>query len=266
MNQHKSTTILIVEDDLALRETLADILSGYHHVIGSDNGAEALEILQNCKPDLLLLDVMLPFPLDGFSVLRVLKNDPVLSLIPVILMSGIKTEQTILEGLKMGANDYIVKPFRSAELLLKCNNLINMRLKIEQKVEREMFIKTPQVFQFDIESEFKQKFENITRAMVEGSDFTVPNIASKMLMSISTLERWTKKIYNMTPKQYIQHTKLTTAEIYLRQRLTSVNEIAYTLGFSSVSYFCLSFKKKYGKTPKAYMRFPAKAEPVIMHS
>lgn len=265
MIHYKSTTILIVEDDVALRETLTEMLSGYHHVIGVDNGAEALEILQTRKPDLLLLDVMLPFPLDGFSVLRMVKNDPVLSLTPVILMSGIKTEQTILEGLKMGANDYIVKPFRAAELLLKCNNLISMRLKIVQKVERDLFIKTPEVFPFDIESEFKQKFENITRSMVEGSDFTVPNIAQKMLMSISTLERWTKKIYNMTPKQYIQNTKLTKAEICLRQRLTSVNEIAYTLGFSSVSYFCLSFKKKYGKTPKAYMRFPAKEETVMMH-
>lgn len=264
MAEYKNTTILIVEDDYELRHTLAEILSGYHQVIEADSGAEALEVLKNQKPDLLLLDVMLPFPLDGFSVLRVLKNDPILSLIPVILMSGIKTEQTILEGLKMGANDYIVKPFRSAELLLKCNNLINMRLKILQKVERELFIKTPEVYQFDAESEFKKKFENITKSMVEGSDFTVPNIANKMLMSISTLERWTKKIYNMTPKQYIQNTKLTKAEIYLRQRLTSVNEIAYTLGFSSVSYFCLSFKKKYGKSPKAYMRFPTKTDPLTI--
>jgi len=264
MAEYKGTTILVVEDDLDLRQTLAESLSSYHNVIEAESGIVALDILKTQKPDLVLLDVMLPFPLDGFSVLRVLKNDPVLSLIPVILMSGIKTEQTILEGLMMGANDYIVKPFRAAELQLKCNNLIAMRQKILQKVEREMFIKTPEVYQFDIESEFKKKFENITKAMVEGSDFTVPNIANKMSMSISTLERWTKKIYNMTPKQYIQNTKLTKAEIFLRQRLTSVNEIAYTLGFSSVSYFCLSFKKKYGKSPKAYMRFPTKADSLTL--
>ena len=254
MSENKfNSTVLVVEDNDDLRMNLAAGLSLQHNVLQAPNGQVALDLLQNETPDLILLDIMLPFPLDGFSILRFLKNDHRLNLVPVILISGLKSEQTVMEGLKMGANDFIEKPFKINELLLKCNNLISIRSSLKQSLERELVLKMPENAMVDMESDFKSKFEKHVESFMDGPNFSIPMLAEKMLMSVSTLERWTKRIYNTTPKQYILDMKLSKAEIYLRQNLGSVNSIAYNLGFGSVSYFCVSFKKKYGKTPKSFM-------------
>ncbi len=257
MTTNKNNTVLIVEDNEDLRKNLTESLAIQHNVRSAENGSVALEMLKTESPDLILLDIMLPFPLDGFSILRHLKNEPRLSLIPVILVSGLKSDQIIMDGLKLGANDFIVKPFKLNELLLKCNNLINIKNNLKQSFEREVYLKIPNSVELDVEAEFKKKFESVVENFIEGSQNSVPLIAEKMLMSVSTLERWTRRLYNTTPKQFILNLKLNKAEIYLRQRLGSVNEIAYNLGFNSVSYFCVCFKKKYGKTPKTMMRSAA---------
>ena len=136
MSENKfNSTVLVVEDNDDLRMNLAVGLSMQHNVTQAPNGQVALDMLQKETPDLILLDIMLPFPLDGFSILRFLKNDHRLALVPVILISGLKSEQTVMEGLKMGANDFIEKPFKINELLLKCNNLISIRSSLKQSLE-----------------------------------------------------------------------------------------------------------------------------------
>lgn len=254
IQNEQKTKILVVEDNEDLRANLVTSLSFKHDVISAENGQVALKLLETEMPDLILLDIMLPFPLDGFSILRFLKHEPRLALIPVILVSGLKAEQTILEGLKMGANDFIVKPFKINELLLKCNNLISLRVQMHHQLEREWVLKEPENELMDVDAEFKSKFEKAVEGFVEGAQDSIPFLAEKMLMSVSTLERWTKRIYDTTPKQYILNQKLSKAAIYLRQNLGSVNHIAYNLGFNSVSYFCVCFKKKYGRTPKSFVR------------
>jgi AraC-like DNA-binding protein len=82
----------------------------------------------------------------------------------------------------------------------------------------------------------------------------VEEIASKMLMSVSTLERWMKKIYGKSPRKFMLSYKLAKAEIMLRQNMGSVKDIAYILGFNSVSYFCKCFKEKYGTSPLQYTK------------
>ena len=256
-----NSTVLIVEDNNSLRETLYDILSIHHKVYKAESGTTALETLETLTPDLILLDIMLPFPLDGFSILRILKNEPKLSSIPVILISALSSEQKISEGLEMGANDYIVKPFVMNELLLKTRNLIAIRQKMKQHFENDTMLKIATDTIGDFESDFKRKFESIAENMIENSDNTIPSIAEKMSMSISTLERWTKKIYGMTPKKFILNIKIIKAEILLRQNMGSVKDVAYTMGFNSVPYFCLCFRKKYGNSPKSFTSYPEKIQP-----
>ena len=175
-----NSTVLIVEDNNSLRETLYDILSIHHKVYKAESGTTALETLETLTPDLILLDIMLPFPLDGFSILRILKNEPKLSSIPVILISALSSEQKISEGLEMGANDYIVKPFVMNELLLKTRNLIAIRQKMKQHFENDTMLKIATNTIGDFESDFKRKFESIAENMIENSDNTIPSIAEKM--------------------------------------------------------------------------------------
>jgi len=111
------TTVFVVEDDAAIRRGLVDTLAaGGYATIESGHGGEALEIALSAEYDLMLLDIMLP-GLDGFSVLeRLRKSRPA---VPVIMLTARGDEQDRVRGLKIGADDYVVKPFSALELLAR---------------------------------------------------------------------------------------------------------------------------------------------------
>ncbi len=129
-------TVCIVEDNEQLREALVELLGNEFGITALENGSKLIEYLEVKIPDLILLDIMLPFPLDGFSILRLLKNNEALAAIPVILMSAINSEDKITEGLELGANDYIVKPFKSNNLFLKIRNQVAVHKQKQATIEK----------------------------------------------------------------------------------------------------------------------------------
>ena len=252
MNMKKKYRILIVEDSRILRLSLEEILSEDYEVVIATDGKEALTAVQQQLPDIILLDLMLPMPLDGFSLLRLLKNNLETAIIPVIIMSALSSEDKIMEGLESGANDYLVKPFKSKEMVLKIRNIIDLMHKRNLKNEIDKnFGNLAMHSSLQIDSA-DNSFESIVERLAEDSHMTIPEIARKLSVSVSRLERLIKNKYRVTPKQYITNVKLQKAEILLRQRNNTVKEISYQLGFNSVAYFCQCFKKKYGKPPKVY--------------
>jgi DNA-binding response OmpR family regulator len=254
MNDAKST-ILIVEDNKQLRESLTECLKLKHDVIAAANGEQAMNILNTKIPDLILLDIMLPFPLDGFSIIRLIKSNPRTAYIPVILMSALGTDDKITQGLELGANDYLVKPVKVYDLLLKIQNLIRLKKQLVQNFEKEILLKIPVDKSNSIDAELRKKFETIAEGLTDDETaISIEHIAAQMSMSVSTLGRWTKKIYGMPPKKYILDIRLAKAEILLRQELGNVKDVAHTVGFNSVPYFCQCFKRKYGKSPKSFTR------------
>lgn len=250
----KDTTILMVEDHKELRESLEESLSFTTNVTAVSNGIDCLEMLKKEIPDLILLDIMLPFPLDGFSILRILKNDPRLAGIPVILMSALNSDEKISMGLELGANDYLVKPLRINELLLKVKNLVGIRKEIKNQLEKKSLLKKEDSDISSFEMSFKKNFSSAVDELMDNNTLTVQDLAEKLSMSISTLERWVVKYYNTTPQKYIIRTRLMKAEMMLRQNLGSIKDIAYTTGFNSEPYFCACFKKEYGKSPLAFKK------------
>lgn len=250
MNERKK--VLIVEDTKMLRMSLEVILQETYEVAGAADGNEALEILREFTPDIILLDLMLPYPLDGFSLLRLLKSNPSTNMIPVIIISGMSGEDKIIQGLELGANDFLVKPIKSKELLLKIRNLTGILQVNEEKVKQKRLLASKNLNSSESKDFFEDSFEAIVEKLNEDDLNTIPSIAKRMSVSVSTLERMIKAKYNMTPKQYITEIKLMKAEVLLRQGNTSVKQVSFQSGFNSVAYFCHCFKKKYGKPPKAY--------------
>lgn len=250
MNERKK--VLIVEDTKMLRMSLELILQETYEVAGAADGNEALEILREFTPDIILLDLMLPYPLDGFSLLRLLKSNPSTHMIPVIIISGMSGEDKIIQGLELGANDFLVKPIKSKELLLKIRNLTGILQVNEEKVKQKRLLASKNLSASDSKDFFEDSFEAIVEKLNEDDLNTIPSIAKRMSVSVSTLERMIKAKYNMTPKQYITEIKLMKAEVLLRQGNISVKQVSFQSGFNSVAYFCHCFKKKYGKPPKAY--------------
>jgi DNA-binding response OmpR family regulator len=247
--------ILLIEDYRPLRLSLSEFLSDTYKVYSAENGIDALEIIKQVQIELVILDIMLPFPLDGFAILKMLKNDSKLASIPVIIISALDQEEKILFGLENGANDFLVKPFSEKQLHYKINNLLSVKSSIIKKIETDFVIgnaidkDTTDIFEID----FKKRFDKLVEELVNDQNSSMSTLADKMLVSIATLERWVKKIYGVTPKKYLLNYKLQKAEIMLRQKMGSVNEVAYTLGFNSVSYFCTCFKQKYKQTPNSML-------------
>jgi AraC-like DNA-binding protein len=156
-------------------------------------------------------------------------------------MSAINSEDKITEGLELGANDYIVKPFKSNNLFLKIKNQVAIHKQKQASLEKSELNN----LNYQVDSpvnNFKKQISAIMEDFSDNANISVEEIASKMLMSVSTLERWMKKIYGKSPRKFMLSYKMTKAEILLRQNMGSVKDIAYILGFNSVSYFCKCFK------------------------
>ena len=239
--------ILIIEDSSKLRNILTQILGEHYEISGFGNADEALENFGSINPDIILLDIMLPGSIDGLSFLRIIRMNKNYLHIPVILMSLLSTDAIITEGLKLGANDFIVKPFDLRQLDLKIKNYINLNKELRDKMLLEQNIN------FEVKNEFQevlQKFDMlIEKGIMNDSDIKIEKYALELNMSISTLERVIKKVYKMSPTKYIMKRKLEKADILIRTNQgLSIKEIALTLGFSSLSYFCRCYKIYYSKS------------------
>jgi DNA-binding response OmpR family regulator len=242
--------ILIIEDSDTLRGTILEILSQKYNVIGLCDASQAIQTCSYTKPDIILLDVMLPGSIDGFSFLRIIKNDRDLAYIPVLLMSLLSTNDVIIEGLKLGANDYIVKPFDIVQLDLKIKNQLNVNNQLLEKMRREEHIS------FKIKNENQnilKKFELLLEeTIMAGEDMPIEKYAERLNMSQSTFERMVKKNFKTSPSKYILQRKLKKANILIRgNNGISIKEVSLTLGFSSSSYFSRCYKSFYGRSPSS---------------
>jgi CheY-like chemotaxis protein len=123
--------ILVVDDDSFTRELLTAVLKEYYNITTASNGKEALSLLSSHDFDLILLDWMMP-DLDGISILKAIRKEPVTSAVPVIFISGRIDNDSISRGLIEGANEFISKPFRKSELMEKVKACINSRISAEQ--------------------------------------------------------------------------------------------------------------------------------------
>ncbi len=130
-------TILVVEDDLVQRMLLVKILEakGYG-VIQAEDGEDALDILEESAPDLIISDIVMP-RMDGFEFCRRVKNSPDTQMIPVILVTALDTREDVLKGIDAGANEFLTKPIEPLELSLRVRNAIRTR-KLFQKLEQNL--------------------------------------------------------------------------------------------------------------------------------
>jgi DNA-binding response OmpR family regulator len=250
VNQQEKKKILIVEDSVKLRNILVQILSENYYVTGLNDATIALGKYGELNPDIILLDIMLPGSIDGLSFLRIIKQDHQFKHIPVILMSLLSSDDIILEGLKLGANDYIVKPFDLRQLDLKIKNYINLNNEVRGKAILE------QTIHFDTDNDTQdvlKKFELLLEEnIMKDSEMTIEKYAQALNMSMRTFERLINKNYKMSPAKYIMQRKLKKADILIHSNNSmSIKEIALTLGFSSLPYFCRCYKLYFGKTPSS---------------
>lgn len=252
--------MLIVEDNEAIKQMLENIFHTFYEVITASNGEEALSLVKSEMPTLVLSDVVMP-RMTGTELCRLIKNDFDTCHIPVVLLTARTAVEYNIEGLKIGADDYITKPFNTNLLISRCNNLVNSRRLLQEK-----FSKQPQAYAQMLATNPMDK-EMIDRAMeiieknLDNTDFNVNFFAREMGMARTNLFTKLKAVTGQTPNDFILSIRLKKGAVMLRNNPElNITEISDHIGFSSSRYFSKCFKEMYHVSPMAYRRGEEESE------
>lgn len=246
-------TILLVDDNMEILEVLVDEFEETYRVLTSTNGKEALQILMDEHIDLVICDVMMPI-MDGFEFCKIVKSTFEYSHVPVILLTARNTLKSRIEGLEIGADAYIDKPFEIELLLVQVANLIKNRNHL-----REYFVSSPIVELRSIahthsDTSFLNKLQTIILSNIDDQHLNVDKLAKLMHISRTSLFRKIKSISNLTPNELINITRLKYAAQLLTETDLKIFEISYMVGFSSHTTFGRNFLKQFGVSPTDYQK------------
>jgi len=251
-------TVLIVEDDQGIREYLSEELSENFHVLTAENGLEALQLMEKqTNITLVLSDVLMPW-MNGFELCKKIKASPVLSDIPVILLTALGEIDQRMYGIAEGADDYIRKPFHIEYVKVKIIRLLEERRRLQRKFMQTMQTGGIPIIENDkkIDSSdeiFISQFISLLETSYAKTDISVEKLSEELNISRVHLYRKIKEISGLTPVDYLRNFRLSKAVELLDKRRFSVSEVAYQTGFSSPAYFSKCFKDVFNMTPSEYM-------------
>ena len=246
------STILIVDDNEDILEFLGRILNVKYTILKARNGSEALTILDKEIVQLVISDIMMPL-MDGFELCKILKANLEYSHIPIILLTAKNDIQTKIQGLELGADAYIEKPFSKEHLQAQIASLLNNR-----NIIREYFASSPLVHiksmaHSKADEIFLGTLQDIIKRNIENTDLDVEKLAKIMNMSRITLYRKIKAVSIFTPIELINITRLKRGAELLAEGNHKIFEVSYMIGFSSQSNFSRNFQKQFNITPSEYM-------------
>ncbi len=238
-------SVLIIEDDPSVRENLEELLKfkGFT-VYSSSDGKKGLDMAFKKEPDLIISDIMMP-EMDGYELLRNVRETPSLTNTPVILLTAKTLTESKIMGLEYGADDYVTKPYNAKELVARINNLIEIRRKLKAKA----YLESNQTVVESTEDIFMRELIKLFADNLENSNFTIEDVVVELGLSKSTIQRRVKSITNKTFNQFLREFRLEQAKQIIEQKGGNISEVAFATGFNSVSYFSFSFKNYFGFPP-----------------
>jgi signal transduction histidine kinase/ligand-binding sensor domain-containing protein/CheY-like chemotaxis protein/AraC-like DNA-binding protein len=250
-NQDEKPLILFVEDSEDVRKYVYDLLKTDYDVLLAESGEVGINVTQINLPDLILSDVMMP-GMDGFEFCKKIKSDWKTSHIPVILLTAKVAHQSKLDGLELGADDYITKPFDYKELLIRIKNLIDQRKRLKEKFTKEIIIPSELITNNSSDSEFIKKTIEVIEKNLIDENFNSDVLAKDLFVSRSHLTRKLHSITGQGPGEFIRNYKLKRAAQMIMQNKLSITQIAYEVGFGSPAQFTRAFQKHYNSLPSEY--------------
>lgn len=243
--------ILIVEDNKDLRTLLYARLKKDYHVFQAADGQEGLETALREIPDMILSDIMMP-RMDGIEMSKAIKGDIRTSHIPIIILSAKTGEESKLEGLKAGADDYLTKPFNQDILQVKIHNLIEARKRSQSVFEEQIKIEPSKITVNSLDEKLIKKAIDYTEANISNPDFSVEELSRELGMSRVHLYKKLLSLTGKTPIEFIRVMRLKRAAQLLQESQLTVSEIAYEVGFNNPKYFRKYFKDEFGVLPSQY--------------
>ncbi|MBC7888985.1 MAG: substrate-binding domain-containing protein [Ferruginibacter sp.] len=248
----KDYSILLIEDNDEVRIFLKNQLSKNYEILEAENGNTGLNRAYEIVPDIIISDIMLPGK-DGMAITEALKNDIRTSHIPIIILTAKGSMEHQIEGLKLKADAYIVKPFNFQYLEETIKNLIRNRETLKDHYTSELpneNLKTSTSKKID--RKFVSEFSSIVESNIANENFSVDDICKEIGISRVQLYRKVKAVLGYNVNDYILTVRMQKAKYLLLNEDLSISEISYKVGFSSQAYFATVFKSKFGLTPKGF--------------
>ncbi|GAB3416569.1 two-component regulator propeller domain-containing protein [Niabella aquatica] len=250
---HAKLSLLLVEDEDDMATYLYHQLKNDYYIIKVSNGKDALEKVKTHEPDLILSDVMMP-EMDGVELCKSIKENMNTCHIPVVLLTANDTLEKQLEGLETGADAYIIKPFFPAYLSAVIKSLIQGRKKMRQRSAAMLQLEAKNVEIVNEEEQLLQSCINYIRDNMDEPVLNVEDISKKMNMSRTSLHRKIKVMTGSSPVELIKTIRMKQAAMLLEKSNVTVSEVAYQVGYSSLSYFSSAFNNYWGISPTQYQK------------
>ncbi|AWK06197.1 hypothetical protein HYN56_18980 [Flavobacterium crocinum] len=253
-NKIKTASILIVEDNDEVRDFIKQSLETNYFVYESENGLEGWKTALQIIPDLIISDVMMPI-MDGLELCKKIKTDLRTSHIPVIMLTAKSAPVHHLHGLQHGADAYITKLFSDQILQLKIQNLLSLKVALQQKYS-EQILKLPIIINSESSKDevFLQRLQQIVEENISSTNLDLAFITTEIGMSKSVLYKKFSALTNLSLNEFIKNQRLKHAVELFQKGETSTLTVALQVGFNDVKYFSREFKKKYGITPSEYLK------------
>lgn len=244
----KSPIALIIEDHADVVTYIASCIQNRYNIQTAPNGRVGIEKALELIPDIIICDVMMP-EMDGYEVCSFLKQDERTSHIPIVMLTAKADMDARLEGLRRGADDYLIKPFNREELELRLENLIALRQKIQQHFATFPADASAQASNFQQENSFLQKLKTIVITHISDETFGIPEICRELATSRAQLHRKLTALTGRSTSHVIRSIRLQQAKEWLLSSDLNISEIAYRAGFKNPSHFTAVFSEEFGQTP-----------------
>ena len=247
--------IVVAEDNADVADLLCTQLEPFYEVVAARDGVEALKRAGEIIPDLVITDVMMP-NMDGMALARAIRANDLTAHIPIIMVTARVTEQDRIEGIKAGADAYLVKPFNTEELLTRVAKLLEQRIMLRDKYAQT--ITQAPVSDDAIEDHFLARVEQVIVAHInKGEDITVTMVADDLNITARQLHRKVTGLINQSPAALIRITRINCAKTIMAAKPEMpLKSVALACGFTDYSHFAKVFRTVTGVSPTAWTAKP----------
>lgn len=245
--------LLLVDDNRDFCAFMADSLSDEYTVLVAFNGQEALEQLRNNDIQIVISDVMMPV-MSGTELCHRIKTNIQWSHIPVILLTARTAEEYQLEGLELGADDYLTKPFNFNLLKLRIRKFLEWTEKCHHSFIQKLDVSPSEITITPLDEKLMEKAIKIVEEHISDTEFSVEELGAAVGLSRSHLYKKLMHITGKGPAEFIRTIRLKRGRQLLEKSQLQIAEIAYAVGFNSPKRFTINFKSEFGVSPSAYVR------------
>lgn len=245
--------VLLVEDNSDVVHYTISLLKDQYQIVVARDGQEGLEIALDTVPDLVVSDLKMPLK-TGYELCQALKTDPRTSHIPIVLVSALADQEARNDGLRSGADAFLIKPFNREELFIRLEQLLTLRYRLQERYKNLGPISPSQDPIFHKEDVFMIQLQEEIEAHLDDENFGIMELCKSMGMSRSHLHLKIKALTNRSTSHYIRSFRLRHAREKFRTTEHNVTEVAFEVGFRDLTYFSRSFSAEFGLSPTDYLK------------